>query len=182
MHISIRNKLVATSNKVAEGEQVVHRGDFPAAAAKVRINAILAKIAAAGLLATISTVCVSAPLTCDATAAIDKLDGIRASYTQCMQKTLVTSAWRDCTSAESTYQNTRLNVAYKALIAKIHANQQAKLRSDERTWIRYRDARCAANPYGMEQPQSANLGCTMQENAKRASYLESLLSLAELQS
>lgn len=142
----------------------------------------LAKVAVAGLLAAMSAVGASAPPTCDAAAALDKLDGIRASYSRCMQKSLATSAWRDCTDTESAYQNKRLNAAYNALIAKLDLGHQAKLRSDERTWLRYRDAFCQAQPYGLNQPESANLGCTMQENARRASYLESLVSLAELQS
>lgn len=183
MHTPIPNRFVTmvTCNGAKERKRT-HLGPSRAAKATVRMNPILAKVAVAGLLVTMSAVCASAPPTCSATAALDKLDGIQASYTQCMQKSLATSAWRDCTGAESAYQNKRLNAAYKALIAKLDPGHQTKLRSDERTWIRYRDALCTTNPYGLEQPESANLGCTMQENAKRASYLESLVSLAELQS
>lgn len=183
MHVSMPNKFVAMINcetvkKRKQADQEILR----AVKAKALINPILAKVAVAGLLATMSAVCASAPPPdCDATTALDKLDGIQASYTQCMQKSLATSAWRDCTDAESAYQDKRLNAAYKTLIAKLDPGHQATLRSDERTWLRYRDAFCAANPYGLEQPESANLGCTMQENARRASYLESLVSLAELQ-
>lgn len=180
MRISSQNKpvVVVTSNGVTEEKRAAPRRKCRSATSATRTNFIFAKIAAGGLLATISTVCVSAPPACDAAAAIDKFDGIRTSYTQCMQKSLATSAWQDCTSAESAYQNKRLNAAYKALILKLPPSQQTKLRSDERIWIQYRDAVCTANPYGIEQPESGNLGCTMQENARRASYLESLLSLA----
>lgn len=183
MHISVPNGFVTmiTCNG-AEEKKRSHQPAHRPAKAKGRTNPILAKVAVAGLLATMSAVCASAQPTCDATAALDKLDGIQASYTRCMQKSLATSAWRECTDAESAYQNRRLNAAYRALIAKLDFGHQAKLRSDERTWLRYRDALCAANPYGLEQPAPASLGCTMQENARRASYLESLLSLAELQS
>lgn len=184
MHISILNELVTmiTCNRTKEREPATHRRHFKAARAKVLGNPILAQVAVAGLLATMSAVCVSATPACDATALLDKRDGIQASYTQCMQKSLATSTWRDCTDAESVYQNKRLNAAYKALIAKLDPSHQAKLRWDERTWIRYRDALCTTNPYGLEQPESANLGCTMQENARRAGYLESLIALTELQS
>lgn len=173
--------VMVSGNGCTAWEQAACRQNFRASAPAARANAVLAKIAVAGLIALTSTACFSAPPVCDATAAIDKFDGVRPSYTQCMQTSLAVSAWRGCTATESAYQNKRLNKAYKALITKLDSGHQAKLRSDERIWIQYRDALCVANPYGLEQPESANLGCVMQEDARRASYLESLTSLAEIQ-
>lgn len=164
-----------------EVEQSFNKVYFVSENAKTHVRVNSAKAVIAGLLMAISTVCASAPLACDATAAINKFDGVRPSYTQCMQTSLAVSAWRDCTATESAYQNKRLNAAYKALITKLDSGHQAKLRSDERVWIQYRDALCVANPYGLEQPEPANLGCVLQEDARRASYLESLTSLAEIQ-
>lgn len=183
MHLSLPNKFVTMGTcNGAEERNRAHQDPLRMAQEKFLAGPILAKVAVAGLLAMTSAVCASAPPACDPTTALDKLDGIQASYTQCIQKSSATSAWRDCTDAESAYQSKRLNAAYRTLVAKLDPGHQAKLRSDERIWIRYRDALCTTNPYGLEQPESANLGCTMQENAKRASYLESLVSLAELQS
>jgi uncharacterized protein YecT (DUF1311 family) len=101
---------------------------------------------------------------------------LRPSYTACLDKANTdTGPSRECMTTELDYQNNRLNKAYKDLMSKLNAGNKSKLQDDERTWIKYRDSRCANVIYGIEQPELSGLECSVEETAKRASDIEAWL-------
>jgi uncharacterized protein YecT (DUF1311 family) len=112
----------------------------------------------------------------DMNSVLMQLYGLRASYFECLNKAETALApSMSCMRTELSYQEGRLNAAYKKLMAKLDVANQTKLRSDERIWIQYRDARCADRIYGIDQPRLSGLSCTVDEAGKRASDLEAWL-------
>jgi uncharacterized protein YecT (DUF1311 family) len=67
-------------------------------------------------------------------------------YRQCMGSgdaaRGVTAGMMDCIGAEVDKQDARLNLAYKAAMARSDAGRRAALRASERAWIRKRDSGC----------------------------------------
>jgi uncharacterized protein YecT (DUF1311 family) len=103
----------------------------------------------------------------------EDINKLRPAYTDCLNKAAaVTAPTRECMNTELAYQNRRLNKAYKDLMDKLDASNKSKLLDDERTWIKYRDSICADVIYGIEQPELAGLGCSVEETAERATDLE----------
>jgi len=100
-------------------------------------------------------------------------DGIRASYSGCLKVADgVTPDMQDCIGNEYAYQDKRLNQAYKALMARLGKDEQAKLRDEERKWIAHRDADCAPPPDAGQGQRLDSNDCAMEETAKRATVLE----------
>ena len=103
----------------------------------------------------------------------------RASYATCLTAAAgVTPDMKQCMGVEYAYQDKRLNVTYKALMASLSKNQKAKLRSDERAWIAYRDSHCTLDPNGGQAAELDAYDCSVQETAKQASSLEDRLHKA----
>jgi uncharacterized protein YecT (DUF1311 family) len=112
--------------------------------------------------------------------ALEHLYGLRHEYTLCLKNAqAAVSASRNCMNAELNYQNKRLNMAYKALIDKLNVNYQAKLKSEEKIWIEYRDTHCASNLDGIDGPELDGLECTVEKTADQASDLEARLFLQQ---
>lgn len=99
--------------------------------------------------------------------------GVRASYPSCLDAAgKDVPDWFSCTEAEFKFQDARLNLAYKALMAKLPGSDKAALRSSERTWIEARDQRCAIDGNGFEGRSLTSNDCVLQLTARRASDLE----------
>jgi len=100
----------------------------------------------------------------------------RASYATCLTAASgATPDMKQCMGAEYSYQDKRLNKAYKSLMATLGKDQQTKLRSDERRWIAYRDAHCSLDPNGGQAAELDAYDCSVQETAKQAGTLEDRL-------
>jgi uncharacterized protein YecT (DUF1311 family) len=100
----------------------------------------------------------------------------RPSYDECTSKA-GTSMYGmvACTKAELSYQDARLNKAYKALMAKLPAEKQAKLKSDENIWIQYRDTHCPSGPNDQDSPVGEYESCMLTKTAEQATFLEATL-------
>ena len=84
----------------------------------------------------------------------------------------------ECVWAKTDASDQRLNAAYKALQARIEANQRQPLLAAQRLWVKYRDANCAF--YGVQdgsirQVQRAECIRSMKED--RAHELEEAMKL-----
>lgn len=100
----------------------------------------------------------------------------RTSYATCLTAAAgVTPDMKQCMGTEYAYQDKRLNVAYKALMAVSDRGQQTRLRDDERTWITYRNSHCALDPNGGQAAELDAYDCSVQETARQASALEDRL-------
>ncbi len=71
---------------------------------------------------------------------------------------------------EYDYQDGRLNLVYKQLMVSLSKDGQAKLREEERRWIRFRDGYC-----NKEEAELASYGCEIEMAADRATQLEDRL-------
>jgi uncharacterized protein YecT (DUF1311 family) len=80
-----------------------------------------------------------------------------------------------CTKTELAYQDVRLNKAYKALMTKLPADKQAKLKSDENIWIQYRDTHCPSGPNDQDSPVGEYESCMLTKTAEQATFLEATL-------
>jgi uncharacterized protein YecT (DUF1311 family) len=99
------------------------------------------------------------------------------SYAVCLDKSGgVTSAMEDCISEEFELQDHRLNRAYKALVASVHANRRADLRDAQRKWIAFRDANCGFyyDSQGGSAARLASKECVVTLTVDRAHELETL--------
>jgi uncharacterized protein YecT (DUF1311 family) len=65
-------------------------------------------------------------------------------YLTCLDKSNgVTIEMIDCTSAETTRQDARLNENYKRLMSKLSEKRKKTLLEAQRAWIKFRDANCS---------------------------------------
>jgi uncharacterized protein YecT (DUF1311 family) len=71
-------------------------------------------------------------------------------FQPCGQKTSTLEVVQ-CVLAKTNSADRRLNAAYKALQARIEANQCQPLLAAQRLWVQYRDANCAFTGRGMDQ-------------------------------
>jgi uncharacterized protein YecT (DUF1311 family) len=107
-----------------------------------------------------------------------KKNGLRSAYTKCIEETRgIGPESQSCMEAEYKYQDARLNKVYQALIAKLSASEQAKLRADEKIWIAFRDTHCAPTTDGDKAQRLMPNDCLVEETAKQAFVLEARLSL-----
>jgi uncharacterized protein YecT (DUF1311 family) len=64
-------------------------------------------------------------------------------YDKCIDRSEgVTSAMRDCAGVESSRQDRELNAIYKQAMASRDTAGREQLRTQERAWLKTRDARC----------------------------------------
>ncbi|MFS8463399.1 DUF1311 domain-containing protein [Xanthomonas campestris pv. raphani] len=100
---------------------------------------------------------------------------LRPSYEECITNAAgATPAMLDCISAEHEYQDARLNMVYKALIAKLDGTEQSKLRDQQRQWIADRDEKCYYDPDSGQAGRVDAAECRLDMTASRAAELESL--------
>lgn len=64
------------------------------------------------------------------------------SFTACSSKANTTVAMENCGKAGLADANRRVNLAYQKALPTFPTDQQAKLRSAERTWIAFREQDC----------------------------------------
>ena len=66
------------------------------------------------------------------------------TFQPCMDADPSTAGMVQCMAAENEFQDKELNARYRAVMAELNAEQQAKLKAAQRAWIAYRDAWCEA--------------------------------------
>lgn len=99
--------------------------------------------------------------------------GLRHSYDACLDASAGADAtMQTCISTEYVYQDARLNTIYEALMSKLPQGEQAKLRTEERKWIAYRDSTCKLAPDGGQGQRLESNDCSVEQTAKRATALE----------
>jgi uncharacterized protein YecT (DUF1311 family) len=97
-----------------------------------------------------------------------KAEMFGSGFQPCGQKTSTLEV--QCVEAKTNIADQRLNAAYKALQARIEANQRQPLLAAQRLWVQYRDAKCAS--YGtrdgsIRQVQAAECIRSMTEDRAR---------------
>ena len=98
-----------------------------------------------------------------------KAEMFGSGFQPCGQKTSTLEVVQ-CVEAKTNIADQRLNAAYKALQARIEANQRQPLLAAQRLWVQYRDANCAF--YGtwdgsIRQVQAAECIRSMTEDRAR---------------
>jgi uncharacterized protein YecT (DUF1311 family) len=102
---------------------------------------------------------------------------IRPTYQQCIDATGgVTPDIKACMSTEYAFQDKRLNMAYKRLMASLKDAAKASLRAEERQWIKEKEARCDAGSEPGQADELAAYDCSVTRTATRATELEARLS------
>lgn len=86
----------------------------------------------------------------------------------------VTAAIRDCLHEEIARQDEKLNVSYRAIMARLNAKQRRKLRSSERHWLAGLNADCEKMAYA-DVDGTASLilydGCVLSMRQQRSAWL-----------
>lgn len=106
-----------------------------------------------------------------------KYYGIRPAYDTCVAATHGRVPDQgDCADEEYTFQDERLNKAYKALMTKLAADKEteAAARKAQRAWLEFRDDDCAARAqrFGSDAGPATLSICKMETTAQRAQQLE----------
>lgn len=100
----------------------------------------------------------------------------RPSLDKCLKEAAgTTPGIRDCLSDEYTYQDERLNRAYKKLMLSQGKEEGAALRIEERRWIGFRDKFCALDPEPGQGQELDHEECLVDQTTDRATDLESRL-------
>ena len=127
-------------------------------------------------IATLATIATMSPALAQTQAEVEAAYSSR--FNQCMgsgdAEKGVTSAILDCTGAENKLQDARLNQAYKGVIARLAAPQQAALRKSERDWIKRREEQCrkAAGDVGSGSAYAIIYSsCVLDETVRRTIWL-----------
>lgn len=101
--------------------------------------------------------------------------GVRPAYDACMEQSQGTApAQQDCADAELTYQDDRLNRAYKALLANLDDLDKRAAIQAQRAWLTFRDKDCGARAgrFGSNAGPATESACLMKSTAYRAQQLE----------
>jgi uncharacterized protein YecT (DUF1311 family) len=129
---------------------------------------LLPLMLAAGLLLPISSR--------GAAQAVDAEKQYSAEYAQCLRSgdaaKGVTVAMAGCVNAEYGKQDARLNAAYAAAMEKRSPQAREALRTEQRAWIKRRDASCEKGLSGGTLDMVERPGCRMAMTATRAVELE----------
>jgi uncharacterized protein YecT (DUF1311 family) len=90
----------------------------------------------------------------------------------------VTPATMECQGQEWNRQDKRLNIAYRLLLAKLSPKKSSELRTVQRAWVAYAEAKCGFYFDGEDFNGSLNRVeasyCAVVERARRAEELERL--------
>jgi uncharacterized protein YecT (DUF1311 family) len=86
----------------------------------------------------------------------------------------VSTAMADCFGTELRLQDDRLNAAYRKAMDSLNSTDRARLRMEERTWIRDRDAECAASATGGTIDRVGIPSCLLDETIRRRLVLEAI--------
>ncbi|MDQ1814834.1 lysozyme inhibitor LprI family protein [Massilia sp. CCM 9210] len=117
----------------------------------------------------VSTVTAAAPEGAPATAR-------GKQYERCMDKAVSNVDMQECMSAQYALEDKRLNVAYRALMARQPAARKKELQEVQRLWLKYTEANCGfyGDPDGGTAARLAAHECAVSARAVRASELEEL--------
>lgn len=97
------------------------------------------------------------------------------AYHSCMDKAGgVTYDMVECSSAELSLQDARLNLAYKNAMSVLSDESKSRLRDAQRIWIKFRDADCGIyyNLSGGTMDSLNGSGCELSMTQERADALE----------
>ncbi len=92
--------------------------------------------------AVVLAVLTAAPALAQPETAVDRQ--LTQEYGRCLQRDSSTPGMRQCASQEFTRQDRLLNAQYRQVMGALNPRQQGRLRTAQRAWIAYRDARCAS--------------------------------------
>ncbi|MBZ5792255.1 lysozyme inhibitor LprI family protein [Burkholderia contaminans] len=102
-------------------------------------------------------------------------DAERAAICKTAEQTGYTADIRNCLRLKYDAADKRLNAAYKTKMASLDAQGKARLRDDERRWLKARDAGCAES----RQPDAGGTlglvevdGCFVDETERRVKVIE----------
>lgn len=86
----------------------------------------------------------------------------------------ITAEMLNCSSTEIKLQDTRLNKAYKEVMAQLPPLRKKQLQDAQRAWIKYRDANCNFydDPDGGTMASVSSSDCFMSATASRAKEIE----------
>jgi uncharacterized protein YecT (DUF1311 family) len=102
------------------------------------------------------------------------------AYVTCMAESGgVTSSMRQCIGSEYQRVDVRLNASYKRTLARLNKPSQAKLRGEERSWLKTRLDKCERD---LEQDKGGTIwliemdDCALQEVIRRTFWIERTVS------
>jgi uncharacterized protein YecT (DUF1311 family) len=101
--------------------------------------------------------------------------GIRPTYDACVKQSHgAIPMQQDCAEEELTYQDDRLNRAYKTLVASLNDLDKRAATEAQRAWLAFRDKDCAARAgrFGSDAAPATESACRMESTAYRAQQLE----------
>jgi uncharacterized protein YecT (DUF1311 family) len=110
--------------------------------------------------------------------------GIRAAFDACVKQSQgAMPKQQDCAETELTYQEGRLNRAYKALLADLDDLDRRAAVEAQRAWLAFRDKDCAARAgrFGPDAGPSTESTCRMESTAYRAQQIEDWYGSAKSQ-
>ncbi|WP_157778312.1 lysozyme inhibitor LprI family protein [Massilia violaceinigra] len=97
-------------------------------------------------------------------------------YERCMNKAVSNVDMQECMSAQYALEDKRLNVAYRALLARQQGARKKELQEVQRMWLKYTEANCGFydDPDGGTAARLAAHECAVSARAARAAELEEL--------
>lgn len=101
--------------------------------------------------------------------------GLSKQFSVCMDNSGgITAEMLNCSSTEIKLQDTRLNKAYKEVMAQLPPLRKKQLQDAQRAWIKYRDANCNFydDPDGGTMASVSSSDCFMSATASRAKEIE----------
>ncbi len=104
-------------------------------------------------------------------------DGTRSKqYQRCMGKAVSNPAIMECIAVQYDTEDKRLNVAYRALMARLQGERKQQLQEAQRLWLKYVEANCTFyhDPEGGTAAVLLAEECSMSARAARAAELENL--------
>lgn len=123
----------------------------------------------------ITTGCTAVVLACAWLTASAQDAALSPQYATCMEKAGgVTVGMIDCTTAETSRQDARLNRAYQAAMAAQPPERKKQLQTAQRAWIKFRDANCDFynDPDGGSLARVGANQCMLTSTANRAQEIE----------
>jgi uncharacterized protein YecT (DUF1311 family) len=108
-------------------------------------------------------------------AALANDSGLSKQFSSCMDKSAgVTAAMIECIGTETKDLDSRLNKAYREVMAQLPSARKEQLQDAQRSWIKFRAANCNfyANPDGGTMATLSAKDCFMSATAVRAKELE----------
>ena len=96
-----------------------------------------------------------------------------AQYTACLDNAMTDSDMSSCTYLENKVQDKLLNKNYRMARKLLGKNKRAELKKVQRTWLKYRDAKCNfySNLTGGTMDSLNQSGCLLEITAERAEEL-----------